>query len=124
MALFGKKKNTEVKTEKKETAPKAAATTTASSTTGNTAVIKHARITEKASMQQANQIYVFDVAENATKRDISRAVTAIYKVVPRKVTVVNVRTKTIRSMRTGKTGMKGGGKKAYVYLKANDTITL
>lgn len=119
MALFGKKKNTEVKA-----APAKSAAASSATPSGMTDIIRHARITEKASMQQGSSVYVFDVATTATKRDISRAVSAIYKVVPRKVTVVNVRRKTIRSMRTGRSGMKGGGKKAYVYLKSGDSINL
>lgn len=122
MALFGNKKNTQVKTEKKD--PAAVAVPATSAATSVASVIKHARITEKASDVQAQGAYVFDVAERATKRDIARAITAIYKVVPRKIAIINMKTKTIRSMRTGRAGVKGGGKKAYVYLKGSDTITL
>jgi hypothetical protein len=32
--------------------------------------------------------------------------------------------KSVRHARTGKTGMKGGGKKAYVYLKSSDSINI
>lgn len=123
MALFGSKKNT--KAAPKAAAPKqTASTNVAGGKRDLTSVIKHARITEKASMAQASGVYVFDIATSATKRDVSQAVFSIYKVSPRAVRIVNVRAKSIRSMRTGKVGAKGGGKKAYVYLKQGETINL
>ena len=87
-------------------------------------VLKHARITEKASMHQGLGVYTFDVASTATKRDILQAVRAIYKVTPRSVRVVTVPTKSRRNARTGKLGMTGGGKKAYVYLKKGESIVI
>lgn len=87
-------------------------------------MLKHARITEKASMHQAASVYTFDVPAAVTKRDIARAVHALYKVQPVKVAVVKVPSKNVRSMRTGKRGVKRGGKKAYVYLKQGDSITI
>ena len=124
MALFGKNKKTE------ETKPVAAvpATEQATSTTnvsGNFAhVLKNPRITEKATMHQSVGVYTFDVAERATKQDIAAAVRQTYKVTPRKVRIVVVPSKTTRSMKTGRTGVKSGGKKAYVYLKSGETITI
>jgi large subunit ribosomal protein L23 len=87
-------------------------------------ILKHARITEKATMHQNNSVYTFDVASSATKRDIVRAVHALYGASAIKVAVVAVPPKKIRSARTGKVGVKSGGKKAYVYLKKGETITL
>jgi len=87
-------------------------------------ILKHARITEKATAHTLRNAYVFDVSPDATKRDIMRAVHEIYKVMPRKVTVAAIPRKETRSRRTGKPGMKGGGKKAYVYLKKGETINV
>ena len=87
-------------------------------------ILKHTRITEKASMQQAGNVYTFDVASDATKRDIVRAVQALYKVKPVKVATVMVPEKKMRNMKTGKMGVKKGSKKAYVYLKHGDTINI
>ena len=87
-------------------------------------ILKHARITEKASMHQGGNVYMFDVATEATKRDIIRAVQALYKVKPVKVATVRVPEKKVRNMKTGKVGIKKGGKKAYVYIKQGDTINL
>ena len=120
MALFGNKK----KTEKKDAA--AVATTSSSATgVGHLAhVLKHARITEKASMLQSQNVYAFDVAASATKRQIMHAIRAVYNVSPIKVAVINVASKEKRNARTGRSAMAHGGKKAYVYLKSGDTITL
>jgi ribosomal protein L23 len=52
------------------------------------------------------------------------AVKELYSVTPRKVAVVNVKSKERRNMRTGRVGVKRGGKKAYVYLKSGETITI
>jgi ribosomal protein L23 len=87
-------------------------------------VLSHARITEKASMHQDAKVYTFNISDRATKRDIIRAVHQIYKVTPRMVRVVTIPTKMVRHARTGKTGVKGGGKKAYVYLKSGDSIII
>lgn len=69
-------------------------------------------------------VYVFDVAPGAGKKEIERAVLAAYKVHPMKVRVVNIPRKEVRNMRTGKRGVSGGGRKAYVYLKKGETITI
>ncbi|MDO8552372.1 MAG: 50S ribosomal protein L23 [bacterium] len=87
-------------------------------------VIINPRITEKSTWHSAQGVYVFDVDLSANKQQIAQAVRAIYKVNPRKVHVVTVQSKSKRNARTGKLGMKGGGKKAYVYLKKGETITL
>lgn len=118
MALFGNKK----KTEKKEAAAVVAAP---SAGAGHLAhILRHARITEKASMLQAQNVYAFDVSPTATKREIMQAMKAVYNVLPLKVAVINEASKEKRNARTGKSAMAHGGKKAYVYLKSGDTITL
>ena len=123
MSLFSR-------TTKKE-APKAAETTPAvtapkvSGMKGDVSHVLHSpRITEKASMHMEHSAYVFDIAQSANKKQIKDAIFAIYKVKPVKVAIVNIRTKTTRNMRTGQTGVKGGGKKAYVYLKSGENITV
>lgn len=119
MALFGKKKNTE-KTEAVAAAP---ADTRVSMGRDISTILRHARITEKASMHQGLGVYTFNVARSATKRDVMQAVRAIYSVTPLKVRVVSIPVKSRRNARSGKIGMTGGGKKAYVYLKKGETIT-
>src|SRR3989344_2216746 len=118
MALFGSKK------KKADIVAPVRAASGPSIVRNLSHVLKHARITEKATMHSADGVYTFDVAVDATKRDIMQAVHLLYKVTPRKVRVVTVRAKTVRSRRTGQMGVKGGGKKAYVYLKKGETITI
>ncbi len=118
MALFSKK---EKKSAAKPVAPEASSV---SSVRDLSHILKHARITEKATMHSADGVYTFDIADNATKRDVMQAVQAHYKVMPRKVRVVSIPTKKRRNPRTGKVGITHGGKKAYVYLKKGETITI
>ena len=80
------------------------------------------RITEKAALLTDLRVYTFDVTPDANKRDIARAVTAQYKVVPARVHVSKIASK--RVVRRGHVGVKSGGKKAYVYLKKGDTIEI
>ncbi len=115
MALFGKKTNTKHDAD------------TATARTGNASnahILRHARITEKATIHSMSGVYVFDVASKATKRDIVKAMRDVYNVTPQKVRVASIPTKTTRSQKTGITGVKRGGKKAYVYLKKGETITI
>lgn len=119
MALFGTKKNT----TKKVTAPKAATEAVSAGVRDLSHILSHVRITEKASMHQDAKVYTFNVSDRATKRDIIRAVHQLYKVTPRMIRIVSIPMKQVRHARTGKTGMKGGGKKAYVYLKSSDSIS-
>lgn len=119
MALFGTKK----KAVKKADAPAKEAGESSVGARDLSHVLSHARITEKATMHADAKVYTFNIAERATKRDVIRAVYQLYKVTPRMVRVVTIPMKSVRHARTGKTGMKGGGKKAYVYLNQSDSIT-
>ncbi len=121
MALFSSKKN---KDEKKAEVSAPKSTSGVSMVSDFSHVIRHARITEKATMHSEQSVYTFDVAERANKRDIMSAVKKLYSVSPLKVRVVPIPSKAKRSQRTGKVGMKKGGKKAYVYLKKGDTINI
>jgi|SRR3989344_1055004 len=125
MALFGKKKNTEKSAGGKAAVAAAPAADVSGVTMGRdiSTILKHARITEKASMHQEQGVYTFDIARSASKRDVMQAVRSLYKVTPRMVRVVTIPVKSRRNARTGKLGNTGGGKKAYVYLKKGETIT-
>jgi large subunit ribosomal protein L23 len=86
-------------------------------------IIKNPRITEKATIVAEGACYTFDVAKNATKKEIEKAVTALYKVTPRMVRTVTMKPhKVMPRGKRGKVGSTGGGKKAYVYLKKGDKI--
>ncbi|MEI7765439.1 MAG: 50S ribosomal protein L23 [bacterium] len=83
-------------------------------------IIKNPRITEKASFNAEQNVYTFDVTENANKTEIKKAIFALYKVHPVKVNILRVQDKQVMSK--GKKGVKSGGKKALVYLKKEDKI--
>jgi len=88
-------------------------------------VAKHVlapHITEKASMQSAQNAYTFVVAKNATKKDIMTEIKKEYNVTPLAVNITNMprRNTFIR----GKIGTQAGKKKAIVFLKKGDTISL
>ncbi len=79
------------------------------------------RITEKGTdLAHFVNAYVFEVAPQATKRDIIKGIFEIYKVTPVDVRVVPIRSKTV--FVRGKKGQTRSGKKAYVYLKKGDKI--
>jgi large subunit ribosomal protein L23 len=85
-------------------------------------VILSPRITEKASMQSSANAYTFVVAKNATKHTVLAEIKKEYKVTPLAVNITNMprRNTFIR----GKHGTQAGIKKAIVFLKKGDTITL
>ena len=85
-----------------------------------TKIIKNPRITEKASFAQEQNVYSFDITSGANKTEIKKAILALYKVHPVKVNVLPVPKKNIISK--GRAGVKGGGRKALVYLKKGDKI--
>lgn len=90
-------------------------------------VLLKPHITEKAALgADKSGVYVFRVASNATKKSISSSVRESYGVVPRKIRILAVTTKRVlvrgSAAPSGKKGVKGGGKKAYVYLKKGDKI--
>ena len=91
-------------------------------------IIISPRITEKGAYVAEVGCYVFNVAPSATKREVAEAVRTIFKVTPRLVRVAAVPRKA-RMTRLGRRGasrrgVSAGGKKAYVYLKAGETIEL
>ena len=85
-----------------------------------TNIIKNPRVTEKASFAYEQNVYTFDISENANKTEIKKAIFTLYKVKPIRVNVLSVPKKHIFSK--GKLGTKSGGRKALVYLKKGDKI--
>jgi large subunit ribosomal protein L23 len=82
--------------------------------------IKNPRVTEKASLSAEQNIYTFDISKSANKTEIKKAIFTLYKVKPVKVNVLSIPKKNI--MAKGKAGVRGGGRKALVYLKDGDKI--
>jgi len=77
-----------------------------------------------ASIRQLQQELGERTEEFLALRQIIEAVRELYKVTPRMVRVVTIPAKLKRNARTGKPGVKHGGKKAYVFLKKGDTIAI
>ena len=100
------KKEEEVDTKKAKTHP----------------LIKGARITEKAALGAEKGIYTFNVEDNANKNEIKKAINVIYGVTPKRVSIIQITAKKV--VRRGRIGVKKGGKKAVVYLKKGDKITI
>src|ERR1700752_3471687 len=80
------------------------------------------RITEKSAIGAEKGIYTFNVAQNANKNEIKKAIKMLYSVTPTKISITQ-RPFKIVSRRTGVYGTKQGGKKAVVYFKKGDKIT-
>src|SRR5689334_7962424 len=78
-------------------------------TTGQ--IIISPRITEKGAYLSSHGAYLFNVAKDASKRDIATAIHTLYKVVPRKVTLVSVPRKRV-STRVGRRGQTRVGHSA------------
>ncbi len=82
--------------------------------------IKTPRVTEKGSLKAEQNVYTFNVEKGANKTEIKKAIFALYKVHPIKVNILPVPQRRV-SFR-GRPGVRGGGKKAHVYLKKGDKI--
>ncbi|MAZ29919.1 50S ribosomal protein L23 [bacterium] len=123
MALFSRKKTDE--SEAPEVAAKTAPVATAQPTDRNLAsVIVKPRITEKGVGASERNVYTFVVRKDASKHDIADAVKALYNVTPVKVNTVNKAPRSFMSRSKGRVVREKGLKKAYVYLRPGDTITL
>ncbi len=121
MALFSRTKKT------KEGAAETAvvAVTTARATDTNLAsVLQKPRITEKSVRLGEQNVYTFVVRRDATKRDVTAAIKALYNVTPVSVNIVNKAPRQFKSKAKGRYLTEKGMKKAYVYLKKGDTISL
>jgi large subunit ribosomal protein L23 len=86
------------------------------------------RISEKAyDLAQKRNVYVFQVPTDAGKLEVAQAVTAQFDVLVIDVNIMNVKGKVKRSVRRGgraTLGKRVDFKKAYVTLKAGDSIPI
>ena len=85
-------------------------------------IITKPRVTEKAALLSEGRCYTFNISKGVSKNEVIAAIKALYKVTPLRVRTVNLPTKKVMPRGRGKIGTKGGGKKAYVYLKKGDKI--
>jgi len=87
-----------------------------------TGVILRPRVTEKGSALAAAGVYVFEVADNANKKEIAEEVRHLYNVSPVRVNIAKNPAKKV--FVRGKRGVKSGVRKAYVYLKEGEKIEI
>ncbi len=86
-------------------------------------VIKKPLITEKATERKESQSqYLFEIDANATKVDIRKAIQEMFNVKVVDVRVMNVRGKSGRNPKTGRSTHVEHWKKAYVTLKKGEKI--
>lgn len=86
-------------------------------------VLLRPRITEKAALKaDSANVYVFEVTKDASKKAIIASIKDAYKVTPIRVNLLAIPRKEV--FRRGKSGVKGGGKKAYIHLKKGDKIDI
>jgi len=126
MALFGRKKDAE-KTESAAPAveTQAAEAPQALATDRNlAAVIVKPHLTEKSVQAGEQNVYTFEVKRDATKFLVRDAIKALYNVTPVKVNIVNKRPAKRQVGFRGTVKHEKGMKKAYVYLKQGDSISL
>ena len=115
MALFSQKKTTAKK-------DKAATSNVASADLSR--VLVAPRVTEKAMRASEGNVYAFEVLRSSTKYEVRDAVKALYGVTPVKVNIVNKVPRQFKHANTRRTRTEHGMKKAYVYLKKGDTLSL
>lgn len=83
-------------------------------------IIIRPRITEKSGLLSQGGVYTFEVMRNANKQSISRAITALYKVTPVKIAVINTVMKNV--FIKGRRGTVAGIRKAVVTVKKGEKI--
>ena len=86
-------------------------------------ILRRPIISEKAAKLSESNGVAFEVACDATKEDVARAVQAIYNVKPTKVNIVVVKGK-VKTFRGRSTGTQRKVKKAYVSLPKDAKLDL
>ena len=86
-------------------------------------ILRRPIISEKAAKMSESNGIVFEVAADATKEDVAKAVQAVFNVKPTKVNIVVVKGK-VKSFRGRSTGTQRTVKKAYVTLPADAQVDL
>lgn len=120
MSLFSPKK----KTVKKVAAKKDVVATDKVVTRDLSGILLSPRVTEKAMRQNEKNVYTFEVARVATKNDVKLAVKQLFGVTPMRVNIVNKTPRQYKHAGTRRLRTERGMRKAYVYLKKGDSISL
>jgi len=108
---MAEKKVKEVKTEKKITA-----------TAGQYDILRRPVISEKSAKLAEHGAVAFEIDGRAGKKEVAKAIAAIYNVSPKKVNIVNTKGKVKGTRFKGLNGTTKSVKKAYVTLKEGDKI--
>jgi len=87
-------------------------------------VLVQPHVTEKTVGMGEKNVYTFIVRSDATKYLVRDAITSLYSVTPVKVNIVNKAPRQYMSRKKGRRLTEKGMKKAYVYLKDGDSISL
>lgn len=77
---------------------------------------------EKALIITEKGVYTFAIPREATKPQVAAAIKEIYKVTPKKVRIVNLPGARVSMRSRQGTATRARRRKAYVYLKAGETI--
>ena len=83
-------------------------------------VIIKPRITEKSGLLSQGGVYTFEVKASANKPTVAKAIKALYKVTPVKITMINQPAKNV--FVKGRRGVVSGFRKALVTVKKGDKI--
>ena len=124
MALFGRKKETTTDTTATNSAVDTVSATNVSSERAAADVLLRPHITEKAFALSQQRVYTFLISSRANAYQVRTAINQVYGVTPVKVNIVRRQPRTKRSLMRNRVSKQPGYKKAYVYLKAGDTINL
>ncbi|WP_373470741.1 uL23 family ribosomal protein [Carnobacterium alterfunditum] len=125
MAFFSRTKTTKEAKAKVQKVAGSTSVSKAKATDRNLAsVLIRPRVTEKAVAGSDRNVYTFEVRRDATKYDVRDAVIELFKVTPVAVNIVNKSPRQFMSRNKGRVISQKGLKKAYVYLKKGDSISL
>ena len=92
-------------------------------TAGTFDVLRRPIISEKAAKLSESNGVVFEVAMDATKEDVAKAIEVLFNVKPTKVNIVITKGK-VKTFRGRSTGTQRKVKKAYVSLPADAKLDL
>ena len=124
MAFFGIKKEATQKKKTGRTRPTQRTFSVEAGRRNLSTVLVRPHVTEKSAKGNDHGVYTFLIRRDATKYDVRDAVVELFKVTPRKVTIVNQSPRTTHSRARGREISVAGLKKANVFLNKGDRIDL
>jgi len=126
MALFSRKKETKTgeKDSEKNVVVKPVMSSALPTDYDLAGILVKPHVTEKAVGMGERNVYAFVVRSDATKYLVRDAIKSLYSVTPVKINIVNKAPRQYMSRKKGRRLTETGMKKAYVYLKDGDSISL